>query len=156
MSDEDAVPTLVRQGELTDQIAALLPTRVTGPWTSLVFYNRSLSSLGEDELVVTRPDGSTDASQAAPFEVSKLLVTLRKVMYRPGAGTWLSVEWHITNHGDSLSSRAKFNYDEEPAWWDPIDPAYYGLDLEAFPRTEEATPEWLRLKVLEAEANARQ
>lgn len=142
-----------RQDELIDQISSLLPTQVEGPWTSLVFTDRSLVTYGEDAMLVRRPDGTIDKSQAAPRRVAKLTMKLRQVMYRPGVGTWLSAEWHVDNHGDSTSARVDFNYDDEPDWSEPVEPGDYALDLEDFPHTEEATPAWLKQKVREAKAS---
>lgn len=153
MSDE-AKPMLVQQGELTEQIAGLLPTQVKGPWTSLVFSDRSLATYGEDTLVVYRPDGTADETQAPPRQISKLVMKLRKVMYRPGAGTWLSAQWTITNHGDSIASSAAFNYDDEPEWFEPIEPEHYALDLEDFPRDAGSIPPWLQERVAQARVNA--
>lgn len=153
MSDEQEVPWLIRQGELIEEIAALLPERVEGPWTSLTFTRRALSTYGQHNLVVHRPDGTVDRSQAAPREVSSLLAELRRGMYREGVGTWLSATWTVRNHGDSISSETDFNYDEEPDWSRPVEAGHYALDLEDFPRTEEATPAWLKQKVREAKAS---
>lgn len=137
-----------------EQIAALLPERVEGAWTSLTFTRRALATYGQHNLVVSRPDGSIDRSQAAPREVSSLLTELRSGMYREGAGTWLSATWTVTNRGDSISSEVDFNYDDEPDWPRPVEPGHYALDLEDFPRSDDATPAWLKQKVREAEANA--
>ncbi|WP_406024055.1 hypothetical protein OH802_00365 [Nocardioides sp. NBC_00850] len=71
--------------------------------------------LSEQELVVERPDGTFDESEGVPFEVDDLLNELRKVMYTPGAGTWISAHWTITDLGDGhADARTTFNYDEEP------------------------------------------
>ena len=153
MSDESK-PVLVQQGELTEQIAALLPTEIDGPWTSLIFTDRSLSTYGEDSMIVHRPDGTIDESQSPPRQISKLVMKLRRVMYRDGTGTWLSAEWKITNHGDSISSRADFDYDSEPEWFEPIEPTHYALDLEDFPRDEANIPTWLRDRVDAARARS--
>lgn len=154
MSDEPEVPWLVRQGELIEQITVLLPERIEGPWTSLEFTRRALSTYGQHNLIVYRPDGVVDRSQAAPRDVAGLLIELRKLMYREGAGTWLSATWTVQNHDGSLASEVDFNYDEEPAWPRPVEPGHYALDLEDFPRRPDATPEWLEQKVRDAEARA--
>jgi hypothetical protein len=60
---------------------------------------------------------------------------LRRVMYRPGAGTWFGAELTVTRHG---SMDADFNYDDEPQWSRPVEPAWYAQDLEKFPRDESA------------------
>lgn len=155
MSDEHEVPWLVQQGELLDEISNLLPAEIEGEWTSLTYTNRSLSTYGESDMVVQRPDGTTDESQAPPYEIGKLAMRLRKLMYRDGVGTWLSATWSVTNYGDSVSSTVDFNYDVEPEWYEPVEPGHYALDLEDFPRRKQAVPEWLRGKVAEADARAK-
>jgi hypothetical protein len=104
-------------------------------------------------MIVHRRDGTIDESQSPPRQISKLLMKLRTVMYRDGAGTWLSAEWKIINHGDSISSRADFDYDSEPDWFEPIEPAHYALDLEDFPRDRANIPEWLQDRINDARGN---
>lgn len=154
MSDELPVPPVIRQQELINQIGAMLPDRVEGPWTTLTLNRRALSTYGQHDLIVQRPDGNPDRSQAAPRQVSKLLKELRSVMYRPGGGCWYSAQWTVTDNGDgTLDVRATFNYDDEPGWYEQIDPALYALDLEDFPRSEANIPGWLRERINQARAN---
>lgn len=99
-----------------------------------------------------RPDGSVDYA-LPPDTVLPLIDELRRVMYQPGKGAWFSARWTITNssgNGDKISANVAFNYDDEPIWRRPAHPGLYALDLEAFPRDEESTPDWLRQKVDEA------
>ncbi|EGD42823.1 agglutinin cell wall attachment protein [Nocardioides sp. NPDC057772] len=155
MSGDLPVPPVIRQQELINEIGALLPERVEGPWTTLILNRRALSTYGQHDLHVRRPDGTLDRSQAAPRRVSKLVKELRKLMYQPGGGCWYSAQWTVMDNGDgSLDVRATFDYDDEPEWYEPIDPALYGLDLEDYPRDPENIPAWLRERLDEARANA--
>ncbi|MFI5626809.1 agglutinin cell wall attachment protein [Nocardioides sp. NPDC051685] len=148
------VPALIRQGELIEEISSLLSESVTGDWTKLVLNRRALSMFSEETMQVTRPDGSTTGT-LGPRQASKLFKELRHVMYRPGAGTWLSLEWTVTNQGGQRRADVDFNYDDEPAWRRDIDPGLYGLDLDKFPRREDAIPDWLKAKLAEARARAK-
>lgn len=139
--------------ELISQIGTMVVDSVDGPWIALTYSASMLSMYAEDGVQVQRPDGTSESAFGPP-RVIKLLKELRKVMYQPGGGTWLSAEWSITDDGESRSAKAKFNYDAEPHWDSDIDPGLYGLDLERFPRDEGAVPGWLRTKITEAEARA--
>lgn len=133
-----------RQQALIGEISALIPTEVTGPWRKLTFNRNSLSMLSEHELIVERPDGTIDESEGVPFEVDDLLDELRKVMYTPGAGTWMSSQWIITALGDDQAdARATFNYDDEPRWSMPVRAFNYAIDIRDFPRDAESIPKWL-------------
>ena len=134
-----------RQRTLISEISALIPTEVTGPWRRLTFNRSALSMLSEHELIVERPDGTIDESEGVPFEVDDLLSELRKVMYTPGAGTWMSAQWTITDLGDGhADARATFNYDDEPRWSMPVWAFNYAIDLRDFPRDDGNVPDWLR------------
>lgn len=145
------VPQAVRQEQLFEQIAIRLPDEVDGDWTSLVFNHRNLSSLSEGRIDIHRPGGYIDYS-LPPDSVLPLIDELRRVMYRPGRGTWFSAMWAIANsdgNGDKIAANASFNRDDEPLWRRAVHPGLYALDLEVFPRDEESTPDWLRQKVAE-------
>lgn len=145
---------MTRQGELIEEISAMLPERVDGEWSRLVMRRRALSMYGEEEMDVIRPDGSEDWA-STPVRTAKLFKELRSVMYRPGAGTWLSLEWTIVNENGHQTANVVFNYDEEPDWDGAVDPGLYGLDLDKFPRSEDATPDWMKAKVAAARARAK-
>lgn len=152
-TSEAAVPPMVRQGELIEEISAMLPERVEGEWKRLIFRRRALSMYGEEEMDVLRPDGSEDWAYT-PIRTKKLFDELRNVMYRPDAGTWISVEWTIDNDGGTPTASVAFNYDSQPEWDSDIDPGLYGLDLDKFPRRDDAIPGWMKAKVAEARARA--
>lgn len=145
-------PDLQRQGELIDEISNLIPAEVDGPWARITWRCSALSMLAEDELTVERPDGSVDRSQGVPLEVGDLQDELRSVMYTEAAGTWLSAEWVITTgDSDSLQATVSFNYDNEPQWSSPVRAFNYAVELEDFPRADDAIPDWMRAKVAEAQ-----
>lgn len=144
-------PDPERQAALINEISALIPTEVSGPWQRLTFNRRQLAMLAQHKLQVERPDGSVDRSQGVPGEVGDLLRELRKVMYKPGSGTWMSAQWTITNLGDGhADARATFDYDNEPEWSRPVRAFNYALDLEEFPRDPDTIPDWLARRLQEA------
>ncbi len=153
MSVSDApAPAAVRQEQLFEQIAIRLPDEVDGDWTALVFNHRNLSGLSDGRIDIRRPGGYIDYA-LPPEAVIPLIDELRRVMYRPGRGAWFSGHWDITNsdgNGEKISANASFNRDDEPLWRRAVHPELYALDLEAFPRDEQSTPDWLRQKVAEA------
>ncbi|MFD7073953.1 agglutinin cell wall attachment protein [Nocardioides sp. NPDC059952] len=136
------------------QIGPMIPERVEGEWTSVVLRRRAVSMYAEQELIVHRPNGATEKA-LAPRAVSKLLKELRKVMYTPGGGTWLSLEWTIENNLGDWSGRTSFNYDDEPSWQEPLNPGIYGLDLEDFPRESQNIPLWMQQRLDEARRQAK-
>ncbi|MFC5336903.1 agglutinin cell wall attachment protein [Leucobacter denitrificans] len=154
VESEFPVPPMIRQGELIEQITALVPQEVKGDWSRLDSAHRLLSMYGQSRIDVAFSDG-TSGYALEPREASKLVRELREVMYRPGTGTWFSALWTLTKDASGVvSADVSFNYDEEPDWSRPIDPGLYGIDLEDFPRDEDHIPVWLREMLAEAEKNA--
>ncbi|MER7558979.1 agglutinin cell wall attachment protein [Nocardioides sp. NPDC126508] len=153
MSVSDVIaPSVVRQEQLFEQIAIRLPDEVDGDWTALDFNHRNLSGLSDGRIDIHRPGGYIDYA-LPPEAVNPLIDELRRVMYRPGRGTWFSGHWDITNsdgNGEKIAASASFNRDDEPVWRRAVHPERYALDLEAFPRDAQSTPDWLRQKVAEA------
>lgn len=150
MSASDDKPPAVRQGELIQQIATLMPQRVEGEWTELVLEHNQLSMVSDGHMTITFPDGES-GSAFAPRDKSPLLDELREIMYTRGAGTWFSATFRVVKEASGeTSATASFNYDDEPEWNFPPDPGMYALDLEDFPRDEENIPDWLRARLSEA------
>lgn len=146
---------LTRQGRLIDAISALIPAEVAGPWRKLTFNRNSLSMLSEHELIVERPDGTIDEAEGVPFEVDDLLNDLRKVMYTPGTGTWMSAQWTIADLGGGhVDARATFNYNDEPRWTTPVRAFNYAIDIRDFPRDDGNVPGWLSKRLAEVDRGA--
>jgi len=67
---------------------------------------------------------------------------LRRVMYRPGEGSWFSVFVTVWVDG---RSRAEFFYDVEPEWIPPRPTGIQFLtDQHFFPIDEDKQPQWLK------------
>lgn len=82
-------------------------------------------------------------------------VTPRGAGARPGAGIWPWLEWTVTNQDRQRKADVDFHYDDEATWRPDVDPGLYGLDLEKFPRSDDAIPAWLNAKLDEACARAK-
>lgn len=154
MSADDAalpVPPMIRQGELTSEIARLILAAVDGEWTTVVYDHRMLTTLSQSQMTIERPNGP-DRSRLPGREIGDLVDELRDVMYQDHKGTWFSAQWVLINKDGAVESNVSFNYDDEPAWSRPIDAANYADDIEDFPRSEEFIPAWLRGRLQEAGA----
>jgi hypothetical protein len=64
---------------------------------------------------------------------------LRRVMHKPGAGTWFTGVFTVTAEGKLT---AQYDYDHEPELGSFAAEAYRA-DFDEFPRTPENTPDWL-------------
>ena len=134
-----AVPPLMRQGQLVEEIARAVVGKVQVQWMKLRYEISSLAPYSEHLIYITVPAGEVER-EFPPRGISDLTDELREVMYRPGKGTWFSAVFTITAAG---AVDAQFNFDDEPEWSRPTEPVFYVQDLERFPRDESAIPEWL-------------
>lgn len=113
-----------------------------------VYQVRAVSSYVEDETLIRISPGQW-TQVGSPDEVIDLVEELRSVMYRTGSGTWFSAR--IANSPEG-SVDADFDYDNEPNWDDPVSALWYASDLERYPRSQTARPQWLRQRLAEAAA----
>ena len=65
---------------------------------------------------------------------------LRRLLYRPGSGTWFSARLAVSDQGDY---RSDYDFDHEPRFDPPVAPELYLKDLETFPRDASSIPPWL-------------
>ena len=73
-------------------------------------------------------------------EFAELFAALRRLMYRAGRGTWFSARLTVSDQGDF---RSDYDFEHEPRFDPPVDPALYARDLEAFPRDAARIPSWV-------------
>jgi hypothetical protein len=89
--------------------------------------------------------GGEDSSIRVPFEAVQALWSLRADMATPQGGAWYFTRFTFSREGNY---RAVFDYDSRPRWESALDPEYEREmileDLERYPRSEAATPNWLR------------
>ena len=69
-----------------------------------------------------------------------LFADLRRLMYRPGEGTWFSARLTVSDQGDY---RCDYDFDNEPRFDPPATPELYLKDLQAFPRDASRIPAWV-------------
>jgi hypothetical protein len=81
------------------------------------------------------------AGEVRLAEITDQLQELREQMYEEGRGTWLSARFVLHRETEP---EVTFNFDENPRWSPELHPMMFVRDLEAFPRTDEHVPDWLR------------
>ncbi len=74
------------------------------------------------------------------MDLAELFWDLRQLMYREGSGTWFSARLTVGAQGEY---RADYDYETQPAFERPIDPALFIEDLEKFPRDQSRVPDWV-------------
>ena len=136
-----AVDVVLRRAELERDLARVLDESVPPGWQSLKFEARSSGKVTESLTYVYRNGIEERANSKRAFS---LLRPLRKLMYRPGYGTWFSMEMRIDNQGHV---ETHYNFDEESAWSFPLADRSYQQDQEKYPRDPEHVPAWLAPKL---------
>ncbi|GAB4087223.1 hypothetical protein GCM10028784_38530 [Myceligenerans cantabricum] len=152
---DEQVPPAVRQGELVQEIARAVArsASVDAAWESATLQVRRLAPYGETKMVVEGPSGE-DRSRLPDRSTSRLVKELRDVMYRPGAGTWLSMELTVRRTAGTegpTTVDVAFNFDDPPAWSDAPRPHLYAKDLHKYPRDPDSTPPWLQAELAAAQ-----
>lgn len=138
---------MVRQGELIQEIGSLIAGGAPGDWTQVVLDVKAVGSYGEAICHVTDRDG-TVRTASTPDGLQPLVLELRSVMYRSGAGTWFSMTFMvIATSPTSARSETAFNYDDMPDWHSVPAPVTFVEDLQQFPRDSANMPGWLTEQV---------
>ncbi|MDG4791750.1 glycohydrolase toxin TNT-related protein [Micromonospora sp. WMMD1102] len=130
--------------ELLQQIGAALVGAVPQGWRRLDLTARIAEGVQDFGLTVIMSDFSS-ATVDPPAQAAWALAELRKLMYHPERGAWLSARYLMNPPGEF---RIFYNYDHDPLWDPPIPPAAFHRDLAAYPRPAERVPGWL-LRVIE-------
>ena len=129
------------------QAASDLFTAIAGeaPFDGLVDVTLNatvLEGMGECTVEWSR-DGDRETGRT-PRSALRIIRELRKDMATPQGGAWFTAKFVWTPAGEY---RATFDYDSRPQWRMGVDPDSERRmiieDFEAFPRSPEATPEWL-------------
>ena len=143
MSEQLAGMDLVlRRTELERDLARVLDASVARGWQSLKYDVLPAGTVMESMIYVDR-NGVEERANASDDDIP-LLRQLRKLMYRPGYGTWFSMEMRLDNRGHV---ETHYNYDEEAEWSFPLDDESYVEDQQRFPRDPEHIPAWLAPKL---------
>lgn len=119
-----------------DAIARALVAELPAGWRSVTAVYRGTSSYAE-------LDATVDGAQVDPLPegLEDNLEELRREMYEPSKGTWLTAQLTITSDGHFTTD---FDYDSKPDWSIAVDEGIYAADLAVFPRDPDHVPEWMR------------
>jgi hypothetical protein len=136
-----------RYDELTQGIATLLAQAAPAGWKRIDLKALANVAVSDIALTVVLQDGSSPPVDM-PRDVVGMVGELRSIMYRPGAGTWLSMRLMLEPPSAYYVS---FNNDFDPLWEPDLTAAEWAQDLAAFPRDDEHIPAWMRDKTQEAQ-----
>ncbi|PRB42586.1 hypothetical protein CQ020_22700 [Arthrobacter sp. MYb23] len=143
---------LIAERESFNNLGKLLHG-LLGPGDDRVEFTANVTaSTNEQHIYIYNPDGRFSSPKGAfndadgSFELSQAMKELRRAAYKPGSGTWFSMNMVVTSKG---SATAEYNYDDEPQWDFPVASAAYVHDQEKFPRDENHMPTWLKQKLQE-------
>lgn len=138
-----------RYEELLQQIGAALIGAAPEGWRRIDLVAKIAEGVQDFGLTVIMSDLSY-VEVDPPGEAGQALVELRKLMYRPELGAWLSARYVINPPGEF---RIFYNYEHDPLWDPPVPPAVLRRDLQTYPRPEDKVPGWLRHTIEQADAS---
>ncbi|KAA5838372.1 hypothetical protein ABT337_21405 [Saccharopolyspora hirsuta] len=127
------------QQQLIQEIGRLIVRSLPPGWREATVEYRALGDHQELVAQLIAPNG-TAVPLAAPPEAAELFTRLRRGMYQPDRGTWVSALYRLERPG---SYTVDFNGDYEPNWRTAPPPAAFADELSRFPRPAAATPAWL-------------
>lgn len=139
-----------RYEELLQQTGAALIGAAPEGWRRIDLIAKIAEGVQDFGLTVIMSDLSY-AEVDPPAQAAQALLELRKLMFRPELGAWLSARYVINPPGEF---RIFYNYEHDPVWEPPIPAAVYKRDLETYPRPAEKVPGWLRRTIEQAETGA--
>lgn len=140
VSEPPPIMAQAEQDRLTRQVGRALLSVAPPGWTEVRAEYRSAGRHIEVDVFVTGPDGVAHPMRP-PAEVVDGLGHLRRGMYRPGRGTWLSAVYLLA---PPSSFSCDFEPDREPRWRRLPPPIGFQDELRFFPRTDDHIPDWLR------------
>ncbi|MFV2196707.1 hypothetical protein [Nocardiopsis sp. LOL_012] len=129
--------------DLLQMLGRILVGAAPQSWRHLVYTARIVGAFSEHTLDIQGPDGRVHRFPV-PGGVEAAAAGMKRVCYRPGRGTWMSMDFTVRRTG-----RYDVDYDHsvEPVGAALPDPADYARELERFPRAEECVPAWLRARL---------
>lgn len=127
------------QQQLIQEIGRVIVRGLPPGWREATVEYRALGDHQEMVAQLIAPNG-TAVPLAAPPDVTELFARLRRGMYQPDRGTWVSALYRLERPG---SYTVDFNGDYEPTWRTAPPPGAAAAELERFPRPASATPAWL-------------
>lgn len=119
-----------------DAIARALVAELPAGWREVSTVYRATTSYAE-------LDADVDGAQLDPLpdDLEDHFEELRRTMYQPGKGAWLTATITVTSAGHFATD---FDYESRPDWSMPVDEGVYADDLSMYPRDPANTPDWMR------------
>jgi hypothetical protein len=127
------------QRELEVSIAREVDGAVPAGWEELRFEVAALGNFQTYLIHVNR--AGTEERAIPPFVVSDHLVALKMAVHVEDRGTWVSLTMLLSAAG---ALDIHYNFDDKPNFDFEVSARDYELELECFPRSEEAVPAWWR------------
>jgi hypothetical protein len=128
--------------DLLRDITAELLQAAPPPWDRLVYQAFLVGDVAQDGFD-TETGGQRTPVGSVPDRARQLVVELKRQMWTPEKGTWLSMQLVIG--GQPLQAQPGFNYGNEVP--PPLPDEAYAAELRTFPRAAEAVPDWWRARV---------
>jgi len=132
------LPTAAQLQVLATGLASIAPPG----WSQIRYTVQTVGPTSIPHTVAQTADGEVVVNEWLPIEADDVLHSLRREMYRPGAGTWFTAT--ITVRTDARLA-TDFDYDNEPEYG--FAPNSWVAESQKFPRTPQNTPAWLAAKV---------
>ncbi|WP_330183397.1 hypothetical protein OHB26_06945 [Nocardia sp. NBC_01503] len=148
MVQEDSLGPL-DQAAVLQVVGRALVDAVPAGWHRIRFEFRGTVQIDGARLESIAADGSA-TRHSVPKVAMREFDKLRAAMYQPDTGAWFTARYSIERTGDYT---IEFDYDNEPDFTPQLTAGAYALDFQHYPRDEQHTPEWLRDRLREAQAD---
>ncbi|MEV5751974.1 hypothetical protein AB0L00_29505 [Actinoallomurus sp. NPDC052308] len=128
-----------RQDEILQEIGELLAGALRPGWSRATFAWTGIVGGGVLSSLTVLDEEGRSRTDTIPRGMNKLCGRLKDGMYRPGAGTWLTMTYTLSADGGHT---ADYDFNREPELGG-FGPGQYAKEVAAFPRDPEHTPDWL-------------
>lgn len=135
-------PAALEQAAVIREIAQSVGSNATGDWRTARFVAHMTAAVSSCAVFIS--DGGDERRTLAARDAKLAAERLRTLMYKPGAGTWFTMEVLVRRE---RTADARFDYDSEPAFHVPPSDLAYVEDARVFPRDAAHTPDWLAAKL---------
>ncbi|MEE2038797.1 hypothetical protein Q8791_16355 [Nocardiopsis sp. CT-R113] len=141
-----STPGPLEQGPLLQDLAGRLVSAAPEGWQQLTYLTRVIGAHTDETLAVQGADGQVRQLEV-PDGVGEAVGGLKRTGFQEGKGTWLSM---IVSVYHTHQFNVEYNHDTEPELAPGTSPLVYAQELERYPRDEDAIPDWLRARLVEA------
>lgn len=137
----------LEQGELLQDLARTLVAVVPQGWQQLTYLVRVIGAHRSGVFAVQEADGQVRQMEV-PDGVQDTVDALKRSGFQEGKGTWLSMIISV-HHSNQFNT--EYNHDTEPDLPTGVSPLAYAQELERFPRDHDLVPDWLRVRLQQAQ-----